>query len=93
MFITLVMKNIKEGGVRFQISNLSQLLESYLVVQQHHCQMKEFLIVLLMSLVMGTVYFMPFHISLLGQFLSITKYVKQLLVTCQTLKKNCLIVH
>uniref|UniRef100_A0A1X7VSK2 Uncharacterized protein n=1 Tax=Amphimedon queenslandica TaxID=400682 RepID=A0A1X7VSK2_AMPQE len=40
--------------------------------------MKEFLIVLLMSLMMGTVYFMPFHISLLGQFLSITNYVKQL---------------
>uniref|UniRef100_A0A1X7V8M6 Uncharacterized protein n=1 Tax=Amphimedon queenslandica TaxID=400682 RepID=A0A1X7V8M6_AMPQE len=52
------------------------LLESYLVVQQHHCQMKEFLIVLLMSLVMGTVYFMPFHISLLGPFLSIMNYVK-----------------
>uniref|UniRef100_A0A1X7TRB6 Uncharacterized protein n=1 Tax=Amphimedon queenslandica TaxID=400682 RepID=A0A1X7TRB6_AMPQE len=68
------------------------LLESYLVAQQHHCQMKEFLIVLLMSLVMGTVYFIPFHISLLGQFLSITNYVKQLLVICQTLK-NCLIVH
>uniref|UniRef100_A0A1X7UVE8 Uncharacterized protein n=1 Tax=Amphimedon queenslandica TaxID=400682 RepID=A0A1X7UVE8_AMPQE len=53
------------------------LLESYLVVQQHHCQMKEFLIVLLMSLVMGTVYFIPFHMSLLGQFLSITNYIKQ----------------
>uniref|UniRef100_A0A1X7UZP5 Uncharacterized protein n=1 Tax=Amphimedon queenslandica TaxID=400682 RepID=A0A1X7UZP5_AMPQE len=53
--------------------------------------MKEFLIVLLMSLVMGTVYFMPFHISLLGQFLSNTNYIKQLLVICQTLK-NCLIV-
>uniref|UniRef100_A0A1X7U329 Uncharacterized protein n=1 Tax=Amphimedon queenslandica TaxID=400682 RepID=A0A1X7U329_AMPQE len=26
----------------------------------------------------GTVYFMPFHISLLGQFLSITNYAKQL---------------
>uniref|UniRef100_A0A1X7U662 DNA helicase Pif1-like 2B domain-containing protein n=1 Tax=Amphimedon queenslandica TaxID=400682 RepID=A0A1X7U662_AMPQE len=34
-----------------------------------------------------------FHISLLGQFLSITNYVKQLLVICQTLKKNCLIVQ
>uniref|UniRef100_A0A1X7TYE9 Uncharacterized protein n=1 Tax=Amphimedon queenslandica TaxID=400682 RepID=A0A1X7TYE9_AMPQE len=42
--------------------------------------------------VMGTVYFMPFHISLLGQFLSIANYIKQLLVICQTLK-NCLIVH
>uniref|UniRef100_A0A1X7UPG2 ATP-dependent DNA helicase n=1 Tax=Amphimedon queenslandica TaxID=400682 RepID=A0A1X7UPG2_AMPQE len=48
--------------------NPDMLLQSYLVVQQHHCQMKEFLIVLLMFLVMGTVYFMPFHISLLGQF-------------------------
>uniref|UniRef100_A0A1X7VSM9 OTU domain-containing protein n=1 Tax=Amphimedon queenslandica TaxID=400682 RepID=A0A1X7VSM9_AMPQE len=55
------------------------LLESYLVVQQHHCQMKEFLIVLLMSLVMGTVYFMPFHISLLGPFLSIMNFIEQLL--------------
>uniref|UniRef100_A0A1X7TYQ8 Uncharacterized protein n=1 Tax=Amphimedon queenslandica TaxID=400682 RepID=A0A1X7TYQ8_AMPQE len=72
---------------------ITLLLESYLVVQQHHCQMKEFLIVLLMSLMMGTVYFMPFYISLLGQFLSITNYVKQLLVICQTLKKNCLIGH
>uniref|UniRef100_A0A1X7SH86 Uncharacterized protein n=1 Tax=Amphimedon queenslandica TaxID=400682 RepID=A0A1X7SH86_AMPQE len=53
------------------------LLEFYLVVQQHHCQMKEFLIVLVMSLVMGTVYFMPFHISLLGPFLSIMNYVEQ----------------
>uniref|UniRef100_A0A1X7UZ23 Uncharacterized protein n=1 Tax=Amphimedon queenslandica TaxID=400682 RepID=A0A1X7UZ23_AMPQE len=43
---------------------------------QHHCQMKEFLIVLLMSLVIGTVYFMPFHISLLGHFFSNTNYVK-----------------
>uniref|UniRef100_A0A1X7V1B8 Uncharacterized protein n=1 Tax=Amphimedon queenslandica TaxID=400682 RepID=A0A1X7V1B8_AMPQE len=34
-------------------------------------------IVLLMSLVMGTVYCMPFHISLLGQFLSITNYITQ----------------
>uniref|UniRef100_A0A1X7USY4 Uncharacterized protein n=1 Tax=Amphimedon queenslandica TaxID=400682 RepID=A0A1X7USY4_AMPQE len=68
------------------------LLESYLVVEQHHCQMKEFLIVLLMSQVMGTVYFMPFHILLLGPCLSITNYVKQLLVICQTLK-NCLIVQ
>uniref|UniRef100_A0A1X7VBS0 Uncharacterized protein n=1 Tax=Amphimedon queenslandica TaxID=400682 RepID=A0A1X7VBS0_AMPQE len=73
--------------------NLKFLLESYLVVQLHYCQMKEFLIVLLMSLVMGTVYFMPFHISLLGQFLSITNYIKQLLVICQTLKKNCLMVQ
>uniref|UniRef100_A0A1X7VKY0 Uncharacterized protein n=1 Tax=Amphimedon queenslandica TaxID=400682 RepID=A0A1X7VKY0_AMPQE len=54
------------------------LLESYLAVQQHHCQMKEFLIVLLMSLVMRTVYFMPFHISLLHPFLSIMNYVEQL---------------
>uniref|UniRef100_A0A1X7UMP6 Uncharacterized protein n=1 Tax=Amphimedon queenslandica TaxID=400682 RepID=A0A1X7UMP6_AMPQE len=69
------------------------LLEFYLIVQQHHCQMKEFLIVFLMSLVMETVYFMPFHISLLGQFFSITNYVKQLLAICQILKKNCLIVH
>uniref|UniRef100_A0A1X7SRA4 Uncharacterized protein n=1 Tax=Amphimedon queenslandica TaxID=400682 RepID=A0A1X7SRA4_AMPQE len=69
------------------------LLEYYLVVKQHHCQMKEFLIVLLMFLVMGTVYFMPFHISLLGPFLSITIHVKPLLVICQTLKKNCLIVR
>uniref|UniRef100_A0A1X7UQ79 Uncharacterized protein n=1 Tax=Amphimedon queenslandica TaxID=400682 RepID=A0A1X7UQ79_AMPQE len=52
------------------------LLKSDLAVQQHHCQITEFLIVLLMSLVMGTVYFMPFHISLLGQFLSNTNYVK-----------------
>uniref|UniRef100_A0A1X7UPU8 Uncharacterized protein n=1 Tax=Amphimedon queenslandica TaxID=400682 RepID=A0A1X7UPU8_AMPQE len=57
---------------------ITLLLESYLVAQQHQCQTKEFLIVLLMSLVMGTVYFIPFHISLLGQFLSITNYVKQL---------------
>uniref|UniRef100_A0A1X7UQ74 Uncharacterized protein n=1 Tax=Amphimedon queenslandica TaxID=400682 RepID=A0A1X7UQ74_AMPQE len=69
------------------------LLESYLAVQQHHCQMKEFLIVLLMSLVMVTVYFMPFHISLLGPFFSVMRYVEQLFVICQTLKKNCLIVH
>uniref|UniRef100_A0A1X7TZQ1 Uncharacterized protein n=1 Tax=Amphimedon queenslandica TaxID=400682 RepID=A0A1X7TZQ1_AMPQE len=68
------------------------LLESYLVVKQHNCQMKELLIVLLMSLVMATVYFMAFHISLLGQFLSIKNYVMQLLVICQTLK-NCLIVY
>uniref|UniRef100_A0A1X7V7U3 Uncharacterized protein n=1 Tax=Amphimedon queenslandica TaxID=400682 RepID=A0A1X7V7U3_AMPQE len=60
MYITLVMLNFKEG-VRLKNSNLSQLLESYLVVQQHHCQMKEFLTVLLMSLVMGTVYFMYFQ--------------------------------
>uniref|UniRef100_A0A1X7UKG6 Uncharacterized protein n=1 Tax=Amphimedon queenslandica TaxID=400682 RepID=A0A1X7UKG6_AMPQE len=53
------------------------LLESYLAVQQHHCPMKEFLIVFLMSLVMGTVYLMPFHISLLGPFLSIMNYVQQ----------------
>uniref|UniRef100_A0A1X7T8D8 Uncharacterized protein n=1 Tax=Amphimedon queenslandica TaxID=400682 RepID=A0A1X7T8D8_AMPQE len=53
------------------------LLESYLVVQQHHCQVKVFLIVLLMSMVMGTVYFIPLHISSLGQFHSITNYVKQ----------------
>uniref|UniRef100_A0A1X7TT35 Uncharacterized protein n=1 Tax=Amphimedon queenslandica TaxID=400682 RepID=A0A1X7TT35_AMPQE len=52
------------------------LLKSDLAVQQHHCQMKEFVIVLVMSLVMATVYFMPFHISLLGQFLSNTNYVK-----------------
>uniref|UniRef100_A0A1X7TK61 Uncharacterized protein n=1 Tax=Amphimedon queenslandica TaxID=400682 RepID=A0A1X7TK61_AMPQE len=47
----------------FEILNLKfvKLLLSYLVVQQHHCQMKEFLIVLLMSLVMGTVYYMPFQ--------------------------------
>uniref|UniRef100_A0A1X7V7W5 Uncharacterized protein n=1 Tax=Amphimedon queenslandica TaxID=400682 RepID=A0A1X7V7W5_AMPQE len=66
------------------------LLDSYLVVQQDHCQMKEFQIV---SLVMRTVYFMPFHISLLSQFLSIMNYVKHMLVICQNLKKNCLIVH
>uniref|UniRef100_A0A1X7VDF0 Uncharacterized protein n=1 Tax=Amphimedon queenslandica TaxID=400682 RepID=A0A1X7VDF0_AMPQE len=36
--------------------------------------------------------FMPFYISILDQFLSITIYVKQLLVICQNLK-NCLIVH
>uniref|UniRef100_A0A1X7T6H4 Uncharacterized protein n=1 Tax=Amphimedon queenslandica TaxID=400682 RepID=A0A1X7T6H4_AMPQE len=71
---------------------ITLLLESYLVAQQHHCQMKEFLKVLLMSLVMGTVYFMPFHISLLCQLLSITNYAKQLFVICQTLK-NCLIIH
>uniref|UniRef100_A0A1X7UBZ3 Uncharacterized protein n=1 Tax=Amphimedon queenslandica TaxID=400682 RepID=A0A1X7UBZ3_AMPQE len=47
------------------------LLDSYLAVQLHHCQMNEFQIVLLMSLVMGIVYFMPFHISFLGQFPSI----------------------
>uniref|UniRef100_A0A1X7VDZ6 Uncharacterized protein n=1 Tax=Amphimedon queenslandica TaxID=400682 RepID=A0A1X7VDZ6_AMPQE len=47
---------------------ITLLLEPYLVVQQHHCQMKEFLIVLLMSLVMGTVYLMPFYISLLGHY-------------------------
>uniref|UniRef100_A0A1X7SU48 Uncharacterized protein n=1 Tax=Amphimedon queenslandica TaxID=400682 RepID=A0A1X7SU48_AMPQE len=52
------------------------LLEFYLIVQQHLCQMKEFLIVLLMSLAME-LFFMSFHISLLGQFLSITNYVKQ----------------
>uniref|UniRef100_A0A1X7V630 Uncharacterized protein n=1 Tax=Amphimedon queenslandica TaxID=400682 RepID=A0A1X7V630_AMPQE len=40
----------------------------------------------------GTVYFMPFHMSLLSQLLSITNYVKQLLVICQTLK-HCLVVH
>uniref|UniRef100_A0A1X7VW11 Uncharacterized protein n=1 Tax=Amphimedon queenslandica TaxID=400682 RepID=A0A1X7VW11_AMPQE len=64
------------------------LLVSYLVVQ-HHCQIR---------VPNSTVdvpgdgnYFMPFHISLLGPFLSITNYVKQLLVICQTLK-NCLIV-
>uniref|UniRef100_A0A1X7V1I5 Uncharacterized protein n=1 Tax=Amphimedon queenslandica TaxID=400682 RepID=A0A1X7V1I5_AMPQE len=45
-----------------------------------------------MSLVMETTYFMHFHISLLGKFLSITNYVKQLLVKCQTLK-NCLIIY
>uniref|UniRef100_A0A1X7UW92 OTU domain-containing protein n=1 Tax=Amphimedon queenslandica TaxID=400682 RepID=A0A1X7UW92_AMPQE len=38
----------------------------------------------------GNCFFMPIHISLLGQFLSNTNYVKQLLVICQTLKKNCL---
>uniref|UniRef100_A0A1X7SHS8 Uncharacterized protein n=1 Tax=Amphimedon queenslandica TaxID=400682 RepID=A0A1X7SHS8_AMPQE len=54
--------------------------------------MKEFLIVLLMSLEMGTVYLMAFDISLQGPFFSITNYVKQLLVISQTLK-NCLIVH
>uniref|UniRef100_A0A1X7UB43 Uncharacterized protein n=1 Tax=Amphimedon queenslandica TaxID=400682 RepID=A0A1X7UB43_AMPQE len=69
------------------------LLESHLAVQQHHCQMKRFLIVLLMSLVMGTVYCMPFHISLLGPFLSIMNCIEQLLVICQTLKKKYLIVH
>uniref|UniRef100_A0A1X7TBG6 ATP-dependent DNA helicase n=1 Tax=Amphimedon queenslandica TaxID=400682 RepID=A0A1X7TBG6_AMPQE len=36
---------------------------------------------------------LPFHISIRGQLLSISNYVKQLLVICQTLKKNCLIVH
>uniref|UniRef100_A0A1X7U1J9 Uncharacterized protein n=1 Tax=Amphimedon queenslandica TaxID=400682 RepID=A0A1X7U1J9_AMPQE len=66
------------------------LLEFYLV-QQYHCEMKEFVIVLLISLVKGTVYFMLCHISLLGQFLSITNHVKQLSVIYQTLKKNCLI--
>uniref|UniRef100_A0A1X7UXT1 Uncharacterized protein n=1 Tax=Amphimedon queenslandica TaxID=400682 RepID=A0A1X7UXT1_AMPQE len=54
--------------------------------------MKEFIIVLLMSLVMGTVYLMAFDILLLGPFFNITNYVKQLLVISQTLK-NCLIVH
>uniref|UniRef100_A0A1X7U844 Uncharacterized protein n=1 Tax=Amphimedon queenslandica TaxID=400682 RepID=A0A1X7U844_AMPQE len=53
MFITLVIKNFQDCGVRFESQILSQLLESYLVVQQHHSQMKEFLIILLMSLVMG----------------------------------------
>ena len=42
--------------------------------------MKEFLTVLLMSFVMVTIYLMPFHISLLGQFHSIMNYVKQFLV-------------
>ena len=41
----------------------------------------------------GNCLFYAFHISLLGQFLSIMNYVKQFLVICQTLKKNCLIVH
>uniref|UniRef100_A0A1X7TZY7 Uncharacterized protein n=1 Tax=Amphimedon queenslandica TaxID=400682 RepID=A0A1X7TZY7_AMPQE len=68
------------------------LLVSYLVVQQHRFQMKEFLIVLLRSLKIGTVYFMPFHFSLLVKFLSIMNYIKQLLVLRQTLEKNCLIV-
>uniref|UniRef100_A0A1X7UYJ0 ATP-dependent DNA helicase n=1 Tax=Amphimedon queenslandica TaxID=400682 RepID=A0A1X7UYJ0_AMPQE len=36
---------------------------------------------------------LPFHISILGQLLRITNYVMQLLVICQTLKKNCLIVQ
>uniref|UniRef100_A0A1X7UQV7 Uncharacterized protein n=1 Tax=Amphimedon queenslandica TaxID=400682 RepID=A0A1X7UQV7_AMPQE len=54
------------------------LLESYQVVQQHHYQMTQILIVLLISLVMGTVYFKSFRVSLLGQFLSIMNYVKQL---------------
>uniref|UniRef100_A0A1X7TNW9 Uncharacterized protein n=1 Tax=Amphimedon queenslandica TaxID=400682 RepID=A0A1X7TNW9_AMPQE len=53
-----------EGGNGIMFITL--LLESYLAVQQYHCQIKEFLIVLLMSLVMGTVYFMPFHISFTG---------------------------
>ena len=41
---------------------------------------------------MGTVYFMPFHISLLSQFLSIMNCVKQFLVICQTLK-NCITIY
>uniref|UniRef100_A0A1X7U4M2 Uncharacterized protein n=1 Tax=Amphimedon queenslandica TaxID=400682 RepID=A0A1X7U4M2_AMPQE len=87
--IKLKRSNPKKDDVIFtdeELPNPDILLESYLVVQQHHCQMKEFLIVLLMSLVIGTVYFMPFHISLLCPFHSITIYVKQLLVICQTLK-------
>uniref|UniRef100_A0A1X7UA22 Uncharacterized protein n=1 Tax=Amphimedon queenslandica TaxID=400682 RepID=A0A1X7UA22_AMPQE len=68
------------------------LLHSYQVVQQRQCQMKEFLIVLLMSQVMGSVCFMPFNISLLGQFLCTNNYVKQLLLVIKP-NFDTLIVH
>uniref|UniRef100_A0A1X7V3M2 Uncharacterized protein n=1 Tax=Amphimedon queenslandica TaxID=400682 RepID=A0A1X7V3M2_AMPQE len=89
MFISLVMKNCKDSSEILSVKFVKA--PTLLVVQQHHCQKKQFLLVLMMTIMMGTVHCMPFHVIVITQNYELRKAI--IVTDMPTLKQNCLILQ